>query len=151
MSLIVLHRYTLYIFILYSQYSKHEKTPLNKRFVLLTNRTTAHGARDYNQFMYRSHQLSTPANMDMFTTATVSLGSTFTKFKQIVLRTLTKKASSVLNLEVKNQATNLISFSCAPSGRFLVKYCILVYCCHMKRPFWLTSIIQNLKETENNF
>jgi hypothetical protein len=56
----------------------------------MTNRTTAHGARDKNQFMYRSYQLSTPANMDMFTTATVSLGSPFTKFKKIKLRTLTK-------------------------------------------------------------
>jgi len=52
-----------------------KKTPLNKRFVLLTNRTTAHGAKDCNQFMYRSYQLSTLVNMDMFTTATVSLGS----------------------------------------------------------------------------
>ncbi len=51
----------------------------------MTNRTTTHGARDYNQFMYRSYQLSTPVNMDTFTTATVSLGSiyTFTNFNEL--------------------------------------------------------------------
>jgi hypothetical protein len=130
-----------------------KKTPLYKRFVLMTNRTTAHGARDQNQFMYnRSYQLSTPANMDMFTTATVSLGSTFTKFKQIILRTLTKKASSVLNLEVKKQDTNLISFSCALSGRFLVKYCMFVHCCHMKKDHSdLFRSFKIRKKTEKQF
>jgi hypothetical protein len=131
---IALHKH--YIFVLYPQFSKHEKIPLNKRFVLLTNRTTAHGARDYNQFMYRSYQLSTPASMDIFTTATVSLGR---KYIHKILINYTsdtdKRGSSVLNLEVRNQITNLISFSCALSGRFLVKYCMLVYCCHIKRPF----------------
>jgi hypothetical protein len=133
MSWIVLHIH--YIFVLYSQYIKREKTLLSKRFVLMTNRTTAHGARDYNQFMYRSYQLSTPANMDMFTTATVSLGSIYIH-KILTNYTLDtdKKASSV-NLEVKHQTTNLISFSCGLSRRFLVKCCMLVYCCHMKRPF----------------